>query len=169
MKNFRLLGESRMFEGVKVYRIECTTEFENQGCTIRVGQRGGWVEREDNLGGCGWIYPKAVALNYSLVSDNSCLVDTAVVRDSAWVLGDSRVGGNASLSQKAKVIGEAKIWGEVRISGRTIVSGSAKIFGNLLITGDSLFTDNSVAFGYGVLNSKCLSGTNTYIGGREII
>ena len=83
MKKFALTDETIQVGSLVLYRIICTVAFEN----INVGQKGGYIEKEDNLSG------------------------------NAWVFGDARVSGNAEVSGNALVFGYARVFGDARVSG----------------------------------------------------
>lgn len=57
-KKFRLTNETINFNDVTLYRIEALRNFSG----IKVGDKGGYIEREGNLLQCGnaWVYGNAV-------------------------------------------------------------------------------------------------------------
>lgn len=57
-KKFRLTNETINFNGVTLYRIEALRDFSD----IKVGDKGGYIEKEGNLSQCGdaWVYGDAV-------------------------------------------------------------------------------------------------------------
>lgn len=57
-KKFRLTNETINFNGVTLYRIEALRDFSD----IKVGDKGGYIEREENLSQCGnaQVYGDAV-------------------------------------------------------------------------------------------------------------
>ena len=69
---FKLTDEYKINAfGVKLFRIEATVDIEARG--IKKGEKGGFVEKEENLSGNAWVY------------------------DDAQVSGDARVYGNAGV------------------------------------------------------------------------
>ena len=51
-KNFEFTGETRINTfGVKLFQIRCTVAFGD----VKVGDIGGWIEKEDNLSGNAWV------------------------------------------------------------------------------------------------------------------
>ena len=73
---YKLTDETITTEsGVLLHRIECVCSFLN----VKAGDKGGWIEKEENLSQYG----------YAWVSDN------AMVCDNAWVYGDAWVCDNA--------------------------------------------------------------------------
>ena len=74
-KKFQLTTETKVFDGVTLYRIQALRDFSN----VKKGDLGGWVETEDNLSqdGDAWVSGNA------RVYENAC------------VSGNARVSGNA--------------------------------------------------------------------------
>ena len=70
---------------------------------VKEGELGGFVEKEENLSHTG----------------------------DAWVFGNARVFGNASVS------GGAWVFGDARVSGNASVSGGARVFGNASVSGNA--------------------------------
>ena len=89
-KKFKLREDLGIdFFGRKLFRIECVEEIKSKN--IKVGQLGGYVEKEDNLYDNAWV------------SGNAKVYDNAWLSDDAWVSGDARVYGNAWVSGDARV------------------------------------------------------------------
>lgn len=82
-RHFKLTNETKVnIFGVKLFRIECTVDCK----WAKVGDKGGWVEKEDNIQG-----------------------------DSAWVGGEAEVSGEARVGGSAWVGGSARVGGEARV------------------------------------------------------
>ena len=114
-KHFKLTNETKVnFWGVTLYRIECTLDFKWAKC----GDKGGWVEKEDNIGDDAWVYGNAEVYGNAKVSGN------------AEVYGNARVSDNAEVSGNAKVSGNAEVYGDARVSGNARVSGDAWVYDN---------------------------------------
>ena len=110
MKHFKLTAETKINAlGIKLYRIECTIDCK----WAKVGDKGGWVESEDNLSGNAWVGDNA------WVYGDAKVYGDAWVGDNAWVYGDAKVGGNAW------VYGDAKVYGDAWVSGNAKVGGDA--------------------------------------------
>lgn len=95
-KKYRLLkNDTITVDGRILYRIEALRDF----AYVNKGDKGGYVESEDNLSHVGncWVFDKA------------CVSDNALVRDDALVYDDARVLGNARVLGKTCVLGNAKI------------------------------------------------------------
>ena len=72
-----LFGKTLSFSSITLFRIEATASFGN----VEKGEKGGWIEKEDNLSQYG----------------------------NAWVYGNARVSGDAEVYGNARVYGNAKL------------------------------------------------------------
>ena len=123
MKKFELTSEfvTNVF-GVKMFRIRALIEFGD----VEVGDKGGFVEKEENLSQMGnaWVSGDA------RVSGNAQVYGDAWVSGNAWVSDDARVSGNAQVFGDARVSGNARVSGDAWVSGNAQVFGDARVFGN---------------------------------------
>ena len=129
MKKYKLTNETIHVDGHTLHRIEALTDFSD----VYKGDKGGFVESEDNLsqkGDC-WIYGTAKVYGNAMVYGN------AEVYDTAEVCGNARVLGNASICGNAKIWGNASISDYVRVYDNARVSGNARVYGNAKICGDA--------------------------------
>ena len=109
-KKYKLTEESINYCNKTLYRIESLKDFS----IVKKGDKGGYIEKEDNLsqeGDC-WI------------SDN------AKVFDSAVVSGNAQVYGYAIVCDNAKIFGNAQVFNDAKVCGNALVSGSAVIKDN---------------------------------------
>ena len=96
MKHFKLTSESitNIF-GVKLFRIELTID-----CKWgNIGDKGGFLEKEENLYGNAWV------------SGNAQVSGNARVYGNAWVYGNARVYGNAQVYGDAWEVSPLQIQG----------------------------------------------------------
>ena len=95
MKKFEFTGETKtMVDGTVLHRIKALVCIE-LGCkTIKIGELGGWIEKEENLShnGDAWVY------------------GNARVYGDAWVSGDAEVYGDARVYGGARVYGDARVY-----------------------------------------------------------
>ena len=108
MKKYKLTDETMHIYGRTLYRIEAVKEFAD----VKKGDKGGWVESENNLsqdGNC-WIY------------DNAKVYD-----DDARVMGNACISGEAEVYHDAKVYGNAEVYGNARVYANAIISGKAVV------------------------------------------
>ena len=99
-KKYRLTEENIEFLGRTLHRIEALKDFTtSDGETVYKGEKGGWIESENNLShdGNAWVYGNA------LVYDGAQVYGGAQVYDGAQVYGNARVCGNALVCGNARV------------------------------------------------------------------
>ena len=122
-KKYKLTEESINYCGKILYRIEALKDFAN----VKKGDKGGYVEKEDNLsqeGDC-WI------------SDN------AKVYCNAKVCGNAQVFGKAEVCGKALVCGNAVVCDKVRVFDDAFVYDNAIVCGNAQVCGTAEIKNNS--------------------------
>lgn len=68
-RHFKLTNETKVnIFGVKLFRIECTVDCK----WAKVGDKGGWVEKEDNIqGGSAWVSGEAKVYGEAKVGDSA--------------------------------------------------------------------------------------------------
>ena len=82
-KKYKLTEETINVNGITLYRIEALRNFAN----VKKGDKGGFVEKENNLSQSG----------------------------DCWVYGNVKVYDNATISGNAKVYGNAVICGNTKV------------------------------------------------------
>ena len=118
MKKYEFTGETKTINlssrTVTLHRIKAVVEFG----LVKVGELGGWIEKEENLShkGDAWVSGDAV------VSENAEVRGNAVVRGDAWVRGNAEVRGNAVVS------GDAWVSENAEVRGNAVVSENAVVF-----------------------------------------
>ena len=104
---YKLTDETREWFGRILHRIEALKDFGS----VKAGDKGGWIEKEDNL-----------------LQEGDCWVaDEAWVFGNARVYGDARVFGNACVFVNARVYGNAHVYGDARVYGDACVCGNARV------------------------------------------
>ncbi len=96
MKHFKLTKETKIILGKTLYRIEATIDSE----FAKKGDKGGFVEKEDNLS------------------------------DNAWIYGNAKVYENAEVYENAKIYGNAWVFHSARVFNDAMVFGNARVYGN---------------------------------------
>jgi len=100
MKHFKLTENKKEVSGITLFQIELTID-----CKWgKVGNKGGWIEKEENLQENAWVY------------------GDAQVSGNAWVYGDARVYGDAWVYGDAQVYGNAQVYGDARVSGKVKIN-----------------------------------------------
>ncbi|MBS5266605.1 MAG: hypothetical protein KHZ30_19295 [Clostridiales bacterium] len=92
MKKYEFTGETKQvgfFGNITLKRIRATMEFG----IIKIGDLGGWIEKEENLShkGNAWVYDNAEVWGDAKVYDNAEVYDNAKVYGNAKVCGDAKV------------------------------------------------------------------------------
>ena len=89
------------WKGHILHRIEALKDFG----IVKAGDKGGWIEKEENLSQYGdcWVY------DMSKVYDSAKVYDDAIVYGNARVFGNAEVFGNALVCSNAEVFGNAKV------------------------------------------------------------
>ena len=137
-KHFKLTEETKVNKaGVTLHRIEATRDTRH----AKAGEKGGFVEREDNLGGEAWVdnnaevWGEAFVYCYAYVSGNARVYGRAQVYDYAWVGEDARVYDNARIYDSAYVGGHAEVHGQTEVEGMAAVKGEAEVTGHAQMFG----------------------------------
>lgn len=152
-KHFKLTDEIiKLPDGTTLYRIECISPIESKG--VKVGDKGGFIEKKNNLCGDAWVFGNA------RVGGNAKVSDDAEVRDNA------RVFGNARIRVNAKVYGEALVYDSAEVAGNACVYGNARIRGSAIIDDNAEVSDYAEVFDRAIVrgfakvsNSACVYGT----------
>ena len=161
MKKYGFTGETKTIQlalrTVTLHRIRAVAEF-GFGL-IKVGDLGGWIEKEENLSqeGEAWVWDNAKVYGNAKVCGNAKVWDNAKVYGNAEVWGNAKVYGNAEVYNNAEVWGNAEVYnnakvccsakvcGSVEVYGSAEVCGSAKVWGNAEVCGNAeVFSQNHV-------------------------
>lgn len=138
-RHYKLTDETlNTCEGVTLHRIECTEKFTNQGRVIEVGEKGGWIETEDNLSGDAWVYDNAKVYGKAKVHGCASIYHETIVSQNADIYGTAR------LSDNAFVFGNACVCGNAEVSGNTQIKGDALVGGEVALSGDVAIFDNAI-------------------------
>ena len=99
-----------------LYQIQALKDFGS----VRKGELGGYIEKEENLSvfGNAWVYGNAQVYGNARVSGNARVYGDARVFDNAWVFDDAWVYGNAWVSDDARVYGNARVYGDAWVYGK---------------------------------------------------
>jgi hypothetical protein len=134
MKKYKLTDETMLFRGRTLHRIVALRDFND----VKKGDKGGWIEKEENLsqeGEC-WVF------------------DNAQVYDNAQIFGNARVFYSAKVFDNAQVYGSAQVYDNAQIFGNARVFYSAKVFDNAQIFGNARVFGNAIAGGDAEISNK---------------
>jgi hypothetical protein len=93
-KKYEFTGETKVVFGRTLYRIRALVAIERFG--VKVGDIGGFVEKEENLSHSG----------------------------DAWVYGNAEVFGDARVFDDARVYGNAEVFGDAKVYGNAMIKTS---------------------------------------------
>ncbi|WP_081489563.1 hypothetical protein [Bartonella vinsonii] len=110
-KKYELTNESCICDGITLHRIRALKNFDD----VKVGDLGGFIEKESNLshdGNC-WVYGDALVLNPGHVSQDARVYNNSVIAGSVY--GKACVFGKAIIFDHAHVYGNARIYDHARV------------------------------------------------------
>ena len=119
---YKLTDETKEWAWRILHRIEALKDFGN----VKAGDKGGWIEKEDNIsqdGDC-WVYDDAC------VCGNARVYGDAHVYDDAWVYGNACVCDDARVYDDAWVYGNACVYDDARVYDDACVCGNACVCGD---------------------------------------
>ena len=135
-KHFKLLkNDSIEIDGVKLYRIEATRDIPQH--FIEKGDRGGYIEKEDNLQDNAWVGRNAKVYGNALVCEEAVVTDDARVFENAQVCDGAAVAGGARVYGDAVVNGNAQVCENAQVYGSTWILGDAEVYGNACVSGET--------------------------------
>lgn len=126
MKKFELTTEYKInIFGKKLYRIKALVDFG----TVKAGDLGGFIEKEDNVSmyGNAWVYDDAEVYDDAKVCDNASVYNNARVYDNARICDDAEVYGGAEVHGYARVYDDACVYDEARVLCNAEVCDCARI------------------------------------------
>ena len=92
-KHFKLTEETIEWQGHTLHRIQAT-----RNCYwTNAGEKGGFVESEDNLRNEAWVADNAKVWGSAYLYDRSLACDNAQVFDKCTLMDMARVGGNSRI------------------------------------------------------------------------
>ena len=140
-KKYKLTEETINVISKTLYRIEALRDFND----VKKGDKGGFVEKEDNLSQSNncWVYGDAKVYGNAKVSDNAKICGNAKVYGNARVHTNAMVGGNARIYGDAQVYGNARIYGDAKVYDDAQVLGDVAVFGEVEICGNAVVCDGT--------------------------
>ena len=134
-KKYKLTDETINVNGKTLYRIKSLKDFGN----VKKGDKGGFVEKEENLSQSGdcWVYDNAKVYNNAKVFDYADIYGNAEIFGNAIVSGNARVYGNAKVYHYAMVYDNAEVCDNAIISGNAEVYHNAAVYGNARVFGNA--------------------------------
>lgn len=153
--HYKLTDEKIKFSGKTLYRIQAIKDLPIHN--IKIGDLGGWIEKESNLQDNAWVADEAKVYGNAKVYENALIYESAEISEkakvygSATVCGDAKVYGNSQIYEKADIFGNALIYDNSRISGNSRIYGNSKIYDNSIIYDNSKILGNSRVYGNSIV------------------
>ena len=144
-KKYKLTEEIIKVDDSILYRIEALRDFSD----VKKGDKGGFVEKEENLsqdGDC-WVYDDAKVFGNAEVYYDAIVRDNAIVRGKARVCQNAEIRGNARIYDNALVRGNAIVSNNVIVCDNAVVCGNAEIRGNAVVYRNARVRDKAVIGG----------------------
>lgn len=129
-----------------------------------MGEKGGWIERMDNLaqGGNCWVSEGAVVCEEAFVSEDAQISGSAEIGGHAKIGGKAKVYEEGSASEGAYIFGNAKVHGGER-TPYTAVMGLARVEGE--VGGEAMVLGNAKVGPHGqVLGKSVVRGFSQIYG-----
>ena len=173
MKKYKLTEETIIVNGRTLYRIEALRDF----AYIKKGNKGGFVEKENNLSqyGDSWVDDDAKVFGNAQVCGNARIYGNAIVRGNAEVYGHADICGDAQVYDEAKVYDYAQVYDNAEVLGNAEVYDNAKVFENAEVSFDAKVYDDAKVYEYAMVqgNAKVYGNaeirTNACIYGDAVI
>ena len=172
MKKYELdLTNSKIINGKTVYRIVALKDIivdkeeiikgcnvTNKEVVVKTGDKGGYVENENNLshkGNC-WIYDEAVVFDNAeviddvVIKDNAKIYDRAIIKGSSKITGNAQVYGNAIIDNSAHIFGNARViyggnvYGDAKVYDNALIMDYARVFGNAIICENAIISETQL-------------------------
>ena len=142
MKKYELIEDTKTIEVDNVihvlHRIRATRDFTLAiDMEVHVGDLGGWIEHEDNLSHD----------NSAWVLDESLVFGEARVFDDAVVCLGARVFGEAEVFNEAQVCGKVEIYDNARIYDKAKVFDNAKVYGFAQVHDEAIVSQSAKVYG----------------------
>lgn len=134
-KKYKITNETIFYYDKTLRRIEALKDFAD----VKKGDKGGYIETEDNLsqeGNC-WVYGNAKVLDLSRLYEN------AIIKGQATIYGSAEVGGNAVVTDNVKIYGRAKVYNHATIYDNAIIHGYSKIYDKAIVRYNANVKDNA--------------------------
>lgn len=163
-KKYKFTEETRIYNGRLLHRIVAIRDFSY----IQAGEKGGWIEKEDNLsheGNC-WISDNAIVCDKACVYDNAKVAGNAHIEKCGQVSGEAFVGVNARITDYASVYDDAHVTGFSHVGNNACVKGNA-IIDEGIILDQVVIEGNAHVAGSVTIDGKAHICGNAVIEGKE--
>ena len=135
-KKYIILDDETLeHNGRTLYRIQAIKDF----AKVKSGDKGGWVQSENNLdqeGNC-WLYREAKSYDTSYITDDVEVFGNAEIYGDAQLWGFAKIGWNTKIYDDAKVYGHAMLFDNIEICNNAIVHDYAQLSSDIKVCDDA--------------------------------
>lgn len=166
-KKYKITEETIIVEDSILHRIEALKDFND----VKQGDKGGYIEKEDNLSQSGncWVYHDAKVYGNAEVFDNAKVYGYAKVYGDAKVYESARVFGNARVYDNARVYGNADVYRYAEVFGNAWVYDDAMVYGNTLVCDYAEIYKNAEVYNNVIIRGTAKVYGNVYVYGNAEI
>lgn len=162
-KKYELLKDDYIhYRWRTLYRIRALKDFSN----VRVGELGGYIEKEANLShehNC-WVYDNAKVCENARVYENARIYDNVTVCENASVYGSAKVFDNVKVYSNAMVHDNAKAFDNAMIYGQSEICGNAKISSKAQVCGNAKICEYAKIWGKAIVSGNVIINKGNIIG-----
>lgn len=183
-KKYKFTNKIRRFKGKTLHRIVALRDFSN----VIAGEKGGWIEKEDNLsheGDC-WVSDNAIVCDKACVFDNAKVAGNAIVEKCGHVFGEASVSVNARITDYAAIFGYARVFGaalvgeranvcgnaivgmDAIVDGRAYISGRARVLRSARVAGSSFVRDDALIECHAIVEGGYIYGQTVIEGNARV-
>lgn len=172
-KHFMLTDETINHDGVVLHRIVATKPLEH--IEVDEGDRGGFVQSEDNLCDSGWVADDAIVMEHAVVSNHAIVRGNALVSGNVWIADDARVTDHAIITGSTNITHHATVCGHcfvrnASVTGTVDISEFARIDGvDVSIYGDATINGHAKIGGHATIFDRAWIYGNAVISGFACI
>ena len=158
-KKYKLTDETIEVDGKTLYRIEALKNFSD----IKKGNKGGFIEKEENLSHLGnaWVYDNAKVFDNAEIFGDAVVRGMAQICDYAKILECTIISDCAQIYGRSHILGHARVYDMVQIYGDSIVKNYAKIYDEATICGYSMIYDHVIVRNNAIIKDVEISGEAT--------
>lgn len=156
-----LENETLEHNGRTLYRIQAIKDF----AKVKAGDKGGWVESEDNLsqkGNC-WLYKETKAYDESYIYGDVIVESDAEIYGDAHLWGDAHIFGGVKIYDEAMVYGHAMLFNNVEICNNASVFGYAQLSNHIKVCDDAEVCENAYIFNHVEISGHAYICGNAHI------
>ena len=154
---YKLSDETKLFNGRALHRIIACKDIKTFRLDVKKGDKGGWVQSENNLshGGSCWLADEAIAC------DNSRIAGDAIVKDHVILQDNSKITASALVCDYVQVKDSARISGAAELCGAPVIKDNAVVWGNAVVKNKAAIFGKSFIFG--------IVSENAHVGGYSMV